>query len=63
MANVPSVPSDKRAAIDAFLEQIRSPAVSSVSGTRGRLIFALDATASREPMWDLACQLQGEMFN
>ncbi len=29
---------------------------------RGRLIFALDATASREPTWDTACQLQGEMF-
>ena len=29
---------------------------------RGRLIFALDATASRDPTWDRACQLQGEMF-
>jgi hypothetical protein len=29
---------------------------------RGRLIFALDATASREAMWDLACQLQSAMF-
>lgn len=28
----------------------------------GRLIFALDATASRQPTWDRACQLQGEMF-
>ena len=25
-------------------------------------IFALDATASRQPTWDLACQLQGQMF-
>ena len=25
----------------------------------GRLIFALDATASREPTWDLACQRSG----
>src|SRR5262245_51539773 len=30
--------------------------------TRGRLIFALDATASREPTWDMAAQLQAEMF-
>jgi hypothetical protein len=30
--------------------------------TRARLIFALDATASRERTWDLACHLQGEMF-
>jgi hypothetical protein len=29
---------------------------------RGRLIFALDATASRECAWDLATQLQAEMF-
>jgi hypothetical protein len=29
---------------------------------RGRLVFALDATASREAMWDLACQLQSAMF-
>ncbi len=29
---------------------------------RGRLIFALDATASREPTWDHACHVQGEMF-
>jgi hypothetical protein len=29
---------------------------------RGRLIFALDATASRQPSWDRACRLQGEMF-
>ena len=29
---------------------------------RGRLMFAMDATASREPTWDRACQIQGEMF-
>ncbi len=27
-----------------------------------RLIFALDATGSRQPTWDKACQLQAEMF-
>jgi hypothetical protein len=30
--------------------------------TRKRLIFAIDATASRQPTWDLACQVQGQMF-
>lgn len=30
--------------------------------TQGHLIFALDATASRQPTWDRACQLQAEMF-
>lgn len=29
----------------------------------GRLILALDATMSRQPTWDLACRLQGEMFD
>jgi hypothetical protein len=30
--------------------------------TGGRLIFALDATMSRQQTWDAACLLQGEMF-
>src|SRR6476646_4669478 len=47
--------------VDAFLRDLkRAPARSG--GGRGRLIFALDATASREPPWDRACRLQGEMF-
>jgi hypothetical protein len=56
MSNVPSKPSDKRAAIDAFLAKARTPAA------RGRLVFAIDATGSRQATWDTACQLQGEMF-
>src|SRR3546814_5988235 len=40
----------------------RSPAPQRDGGRRGRLIFAMDATASREPTWDRACRLQGEMF-
>jgi hypothetical protein len=35
---------------------------SRVDPVRGRLIFALDATASREATWDKASQLQAEMF-
>ncbi len=31
-------------------------------GGGGRLIFALDATASREPTWDRAARVTGEMF-
>jgi hypothetical protein len=37
-------------------------APSVEAGKRGRLIFALDATMSRQPTWDTACRLQGEMF-
>ena len=47
--------------IDAFLEQRRLQR-QVASGGRGRLIFAIDATASRQPTWDLAVKLQGEMF-
>ncbi|HLI99703.1 MAG TPA: VWA domain-containing protein [Bradyrhizobium sp.] len=31
-------------------------------GSRARLIFALDATMSRQPTWDMACALQADMF-
>jgi hypothetical protein len=61
LPNVPSVPSGTRAAIDAFREKLRTPAVVA-PGTRGRLIFGADATASREPMWELACRLQADLF-
>ena len=45
-----------------FLDKLaRAPAVRPEGG-RGRLIFAMDATASREPTWDRACHIQGEMF-
>src|SRR5579872_5603331 len=32
------------------------------AGSKGRLIFALDATLSRQPTWDMACALQADMF-
>ena len=48
--------------IDAFIKKVRSTPVVKSARDRGRLIFAMDATASREPSWDRACQIQGEMF-
>jgi hypothetical protein len=48
--------------VDAFLRKVAATPATKTSGVRGRLIFAMDATASREPTWDQACQLQGEMF-
>jgi hypothetical protein len=51
-----------RAEIDAFLERVRGIAPAGTAGARGRLIFALDATMSRQPTWDQACSLQAEMF-
>src|SRR5262249_30673895 len=51
-----------RAEIDAFLAQVKDLAPTAEPGRRGRLIFALDATMSRQPMWDTACRLQADMF-
>src|SRR5687768_3033467 len=51
-----------RAEIDAFLNQVRTMGPAVEAGQRGRLIFALDATMSRQPLWDTACRLQADMF-
>jgi hypothetical protein len=59
----PITPADK-AEVEAFAEAMRK-APSTVSGAqpgRGRLVFALDATMSRQPTWDVAQQVQGQMF-
>src|SRR6201994_1781010 len=47
--------------IAAFVEAAKKVPAPSASG-RGRLIFALDATMSRQPTWDLAQTLQANMF-
>ena len=59
--NAPAAASP-RAEIDAFIQRSRTLAPAGEAGKRGRLIFALDATMSRQPTWDTACTLQGEMF-
>ena len=57
--NLPSERSSSRE-VDAFLANAaRVPALSQV---KGRLIFAIDATMSRQPTWDRAAQIQNEMF-
>jgi hypothetical protein len=48
--------------LDIFLAEVKGLASSGGAGERGRIIFALDATASREQTWDTACKLQAEMF-
>lgn len=48
--------------VDDFLQRVAATPVTKVAGSRGRLMFAIDATASREPTWDMACHLQSEMF-
>ncbi len=49
--------------VDAFLDKVKSLSVSQKAGTRGRLIFAMDATMSRQPTWDMALGLQAGMFS
>lgn len=47
--------------VQDFLAKMKS--LSPQAGTdRGRLIFAMDATMSRQPTWDMALALQAEMF-
>lgn len=45
-----------------FLGKVRELAPRAGRATRGRLIFAMDATMSRQPTWDMALSLQSEMF-
>jgi hypothetical protein len=58
---VPSAASG--ADVAAFLEKVARVPVVRTPGECGRLIFAMDATASREPTWDRASHIQGEMFS
>jgi hypothetical protein len=48
--------------VDAFLKKLAAMPAVRPAGPRGRLIFALDATASRQPTWDQACMIQAQMF-
>jgi hypothetical protein len=49
--------------VESFLRQVAAtPPTGKGAGGRGRLIFAMDATASREPTWDRAAQIQADMF-
>jgi hypothetical protein len=52
MIALPATPA--RAYLDKFF--------SRVDPVRGRLVFVLDATASRQPTWDAAAQLTSQMF-
>jgi hypothetical protein len=60
MANLPSNRSSSRD-IAAFLDvAAKTPTLAQV---KGRLIFAIDATMSRQPTWDMASEIQTEMFH
>ncbi len=57
---MPKPPSIKTSVND-FLREAHDQAITNA--TSARLIFAMDATASREPTWDLATSLHAELFN
>jgi hypothetical protein len=59
---MPKPPSHRSSSreVQSFLN--KSKAIRAVVSRQARLLFAIDATASRQPTWDTACQLQGEMF-
>lgn len=48
--------------VSAFLNKVASLPKVVKGQNAGRLLFALDASASREQTWDQASQLQAEMF-
>jgi hypothetical protein len=47
--------------IDAFLK--RAAQLPTLAQTKGRLIFAIDATLSRQPTWNRATEIQSDMFD
>ena len=55
--------SEQQQEVADFIAKMKmlTPATSA-GGERGRLVFAMDATMSREPTWDMALKLQGDMF-
>lgn len=48
--------------VDAFLRNLRTHQPARTQAGKGRLIFAMDATMSRRPTWDMALELQRDMF-
>lgn len=48
--------------VSDFLEKVRGLPPVAKDGNRGKLIFAMDATMSRQPSWDRALSIQAEMF-
>ena len=59
--SLPDTHSSTSDEIAAFVARARAMSPHAAGG-RGRLIFALDATMSRQPTWDMACALQADMF-
>ncbi len=63
MSQVPAKPGAGGGAVAAFLAKVNSMPVRAAGGAQGRLLFVMDATASRQPSWDRACHLMAGMFD
>lgn len=61
-SKLPSTQPSGKAEVDAFLDDLARVPAQAPGVAAGRLLFAMDATASREAMWDQAIATQGEMF-
>ena len=61
MSNISSTTDLTLSLIDDYISELSGKPASSAA--RGSLVFALDATGSREPTWDLAVDLQSKMFS
>lgn len=64
MADKDKLPSkvSNHSEVDKFLQKVAATPAVKGSALPGRLIFAMDATASRQHAWDKACHIQAEMF-
>ncbi|MBT4162379.1 MAG: VWA domain-containing protein [Gammaproteobacteria bacterium] len=52
----------KSSDVSNFLAKVARTPAKKTDGEVSRLLFAMDATASRGPTWDHACHLQAQMF-
>ncbi len=59
--NAPAARGSSAADVADFVRRVKDMAPATAAG-RGRLLFAMDATMSRQPTWDMALALQAGMF-
>jgi len=57
-----NLPKTSSGQLGDFLAQVKKTPSRIQRESVGRLVFGMDATASREKTWDNACQIQSKMF-
>lgn len=62
MSGKPLAPGNVSQSVSSFLETAKA-VPAKTEQANGRLIFAMDATASRGPTWDVAISIQADMFS